>query len=74
MTDVVTRGPAGPDAERCANCGAALHGPFCAACGQADKPLDPPVRHFISEFAQELFDVDSRVLRSLRRLFFSPAS
>jgi hypothetical protein len=56
----------------CANCGAALHGRFCAACGQEVKPLDPPVRHFIAEFAQELFDVDSRLVRSLRRLVFSP--
>jgi len=72
MTDVVTADPPGPDAVRCANCGAALHGPFCCACGQAVKPLDPPVRHFASEFAQELFDVDNRVLRSLRRLVFSP--
>jgi hypothetical protein len=57
---------------RCANCGAALHGPFCATCGQAVKPLDPPVRHFVGEFVQELFDVDGRWLRSLRRLLFSP--
>ena len=56
----------------CANCGAALHGPFCAACGQAVKPLDPPIRHFAKEFAQELLDVDGRLLRSLRRLLFSP--
>jgi uncharacterized protein DUF3667 len=72
MTDVVTADPPGADSARCANCGAALHGPFCADCGQADKPLDPPVRHFISEFTQELFDVDSRALRSFRRLLFSP--
>ena len=58
--------------ESCANCGAALQGPFCWACGQAVQPLDPPVRHFISEFAQELFDVDGRLLRSFRRLLFSP--
>ena len=57
---------------RCANCGAPLHGPFCAQCGQAVRPLDPPVRHFAAEFAQELLDVDGRVPRSLRRLFFSP--
>jgi Protein of unknown function (DUF3667) len=72
MTDVVTAEPPVPDAARCANCGAPLHGPFCAACGQADKPLDPPVRHFIAEFTQEFFDVDSRVLRSFRRLLLSP--
>jgi hypothetical protein len=68
MTDVATLDPP-PDPEaRCANCGAVLCGPFCAMCGQAVKPLDPPVRHFAKEFAQEFFDVDGRLLRSLRRL------
>jgi hypothetical protein len=67
MTETVER-----PAATCANCGAALHGRFCAACGQESKPLDPPVRHFIGEFAQELFDVDGRLLRSVRRLLFSP--
>jgi hypothetical protein len=67
MSDVHSASPA-----TCANCGAALHGPFCAMCGQADKPLDPPVRHFAKEFTQELLDVDGRVPRSFRRLFFSP--
>jgi hypothetical protein len=56
----------------CRNCGVLLHGPFCSECGQAVKPLDPPVRHFAKEFAQELLDVDGRVPRSFRSLFFSP--
>jgi hypothetical protein len=56
----------------CANCGAELRGRFCAMCGQESKPLDPPVRHVIGEFAQELLDVDGRLLQSLRRLLFSP--
>lgn len=64
-------GQASADA-RCANCGAVLRGPFCAMCGQESKPLDPPVRHFIGQFAQELLDVDGRVPRSMRRLLFSP--
>jgi hypothetical protein len=72
MTDVVAAAPPVPDAARCANCGVVLHGPFCANCGQADRPLDPPIRHFATEFVQELFDLDNRVLRSLRRLFLSP--
>lgn len=72
MTDVVTAAPPVPDAARCANCGAALHGPFCAQCGQAVKPLDPPVRHFAKELTQELLDVDGRVPRTFRRLFFAP--
>jgi hypothetical protein len=74
------RGPgasAAPDAPAasaasCANCGAVLHGRFCAACGQESKPLDPPIRYFAKEFAQELLEVDGRLLRSLRRLLFSP--
>ncbi len=61
-----------PADARCANCGAVLHGPFCAMCGQAVKPLDPPVRHFAKEFTQELLDVDGRVPRTFRRLLFSP--
>ena len=56
----------------CGNCGAALTGRFCSTCGQEAKPLDPPVRHFAHEFAQEFFDVDGKQLRSLRRLLFSP--
>jgi hypothetical protein len=68
MSEGAPSSPAGT----CANCGAVLHGPFCAACGQAVRPLDPPVRQFAKEFAQELLDVDNRVLRSLRHLVFSP--
>ena len=70
MTDVLTIEP--PPAGACANCGAALHGRFCGACGQEAKPLDPPVRHFAAEFAKEFFDIDGKQLRSLRRLVFSP--
>ena len=57
----------------CGNCGAALTGRFCSTCGQEAKPLDPPVRHFAHEFAQEFFDVDGKQLRSLRRLRTSTA-
>ena len=67
----MSEGTAAP-AATCANCGAALQGRFCSACGQEAKPLDPPVRHFVKEFAQELFDIDGRQIRSLRRLVFSP--
>ena len=73
MTDVVTLDPPPPGRgtlrqlrrRRCT-------GRSAPPAARPVKPLDPPVRHFIGEFAQEFFDVDSRVLRSLRRLFFSP--
>ena len=56
----------------CHNCGAVLHGPFCAACGQRDQPVDPSVREVLGEVVREISDLDSRILRSVRRLFLSP--
>jgi hypothetical protein len=60
------------DSRACHNCGATLHGRFCAVCGQEDRPLDPTVTEVAREVAQELSAVDGRIARSLRRLFFSP--
>jgi hypothetical protein len=63
---------AAPDSTVCHNCGAPLHGPFCSACGQEARPLDPTLRETVSEIGQELLDVDGRTIRSIRRLFLSP--
>lgn len=56
----------------CRNCGALLHGRFCAACGQEDRPLDPRLGDVVREVAREISALDGRVLRSVRRLFLSP--
>ena len=56
----------------CLNCGATLHGRFCAGCGQEDRPLDPTVREVVGEVAREISAVDGRIIRSVRRLFLSP--
>ena len=56
----------------CYNCGATLQGRFCVVCGQEDRPLDPTVGEVVGEFARELSDLDGRILRSVRHLFFSP--
>jgi dolichol kinase len=56
----------------CRNCGAVLHGPFCATCGQEDRPLDPTLSEVAGEVAREISSLDGRILRSVRRLFFSP--
>jgi hypothetical protein len=60
------------DRPSCLNCGAALTGPFCAGCGQKAAAGPPTVRDFLKDVAEELFDVDGRVFRSLRLLFFRP--
>jgi hypothetical protein len=56
----------------CDNCGAPLHGRFCAQCGQESLPLNPPLRDLVREAVQELLDVDGRIFRTVRRLFVSP--
>jgi hypothetical protein len=60
------------DARACHNCGVSLVGRFCARCGQEDRPLDPALADVAGELVHELSSLDSRVLRSVRRLFFSP--
>lgn len=56
----------------CQNCGAELRGPFCHVCGQPEKT---PVRDLVSlstDAFDYLFDVDSRLYKTLRDLFFRP--
>ena len=52
----------------CENCGAALQGPYCHACGQ---PVVSPVRHAahaIEEVFESFWHLDGRVFRTLRDL------
>ena len=68
-----TSPPAAPAAGRhCENCGAPLLGEHCYACGQPTRGL---VRHFssvIGDFFDTVFDIDSRVLRTLGPLLARP--
>ena len=61
-----------PLAVDCANCGAALTGPFCAACGQEARPPNPGLRYFLQDLARDLFDYDGKVFRSVWLLFARP--
>ena len=56
----------------CQNCGAPLLGEHCYACGQPVKGL---VRHFssiIGDFLDTVFNIDTRVVRTLGPLFAKP--
>ena len=61
-----------PSARRCENCGVPLQGEHCHACGQPTQGL---VRHFssvIGDFFDTVFNIDSRVLRTLGPLLARP--
>lgn len=65
--------PAARTATGCAACGAALDGAFCSACGQErTAPDDLLLSHFARRAAEEVFDLDSRLLRTLRALVTRP--
>lgn len=56
----------------CANCGAELTGPYCAQCGQQDRERIGPLRLLLTEAADELLSLDTRLARTLRGLFTRP--
>lgn len=52
----------------CLNCGAALHGSFCSACGQRSVPSDPTVAEVAGDAWQELSGYDGRIAATIRGL------
>lgn len=61
------------EAEVCPSCGAGVAGEFCGACGERRlRPEHFSMRHFVREVWGEVFDLDSRAVRSVRLLFTQP--
>ena len=56
----------------CPNCGAPVHGPYCYACGQSEKGMIRHLSEVMSDMADIVFNVDSRVFRSLWDLYVRP--
>jgi hypothetical protein len=56
----------------CRNCGVALHGPHCHACGQPVKGLVRPLGNLFGDVLDSVFDLDTRVFRTLPPLFAKP--
>ena len=56
----------------CANCGAPMHGPYCYACGQPEKGMIRQLASVMSDVLDTVFNIDSRVFRSLVPLYFRP--
>lgn len=59
-------------ARTCPNCGAPAHGPFCYACGQSEKGMIRHLSEVMVDLADIVFNVDSRIFRSLWDLYFRP--
>ena len=64
-------GHAGEDLHSCQNCGAALAGPFCHACGQSGH-VHRTLSHVVEEFAHGVFHVESKGWRTLPMLVVNP--
>lgn len=61
------RSQASPAAGACSACGAPLHGPFCAACGERQpRPSDESLVWHLTEGIHEVFGADGRTWRTVR--------
>ena len=56
----------------CLNCDAALHGPYCASCGQKVPHADVTLREFVQDATQEITQIEGKVPSTLTALFFAP--
>jgi hypothetical protein len=64
--------PAAAKLRACANCGAPMHGPWCYACGQPEKGMIRQLASVMSDVLDTIFNIDSRVFRSLGPLYVRP--
>ncbi len=58
--------------EHCANCGEATPNAFCPGCGQRNADYQRPLRELASDAFGELFQLDSRIGRTLVPFLFRP--
>ena len=63
-----------PPRGACLNCGAHLHGAYCATCGQRAPHSDLTLREFLHETTEELTHWDGKVPRTLKTLFTKPGA
>jgi hypothetical protein len=72
MATLVTSAPA-TAAAACPSCGTVLEGAYCHACGERRRaPEELSARHFFRELGEDVFDLDSRAVRSFKLLVARP--
>lgn len=58
--------------EICPNCGSGRPDRFCSRCGQNDRDYMRGLWSVVYEFFREMFELDSRLFRTLKALLFKP--
>ena len=58
--------------QACPNCGAYRPDRFCSHCGQNDRDYMRGLWSVVYEFFREMFELDSRLFRTLKSLLFRP--
>ena len=58
----------------CRNCGTAVNGHYCAACGQETRLHMPSLAEFVHEFVGHYVAVEGRLWGTLGRLLFRPGA
>ena len=66
--------PAANAQPACRNCGAPMLGAHCYACGQPVKGLVRPLGDLFGDLLDSVFNVDTRILRTLPPLVFVAAA
>lgn len=59
-------------ADTCLNCGEKLRGDFCWRCGQEAADFHRPLRSLASDFLDNVLNLDTKLLRTIRPLLFQP--
>lgn len=59
---------------KCPNCQTKFdsHFKYCPECGQSNKKLKLDIKYFFTEFLSGMFNLDSKIFRTLRMLFLEP--
>lgn len=71
-SESTTTAAAPPAASRCGNCDTVLLGPYCYRCGQPKKGWIRKISGIFADFLDTVFDLDSRLARTLGPLYFKP--
>lgn len=58
--------------QHCLNCGEKVAGKFCSNCGQKFQPTKVPLRIYLEDAVETLFNIDNRVFKTLKDLFLKP--